>query len=160
MRSCLPLGKVDKVEAELLSGLEGVRRENRIFRELQGQIMAYFEGVRVDLGADLPIVLDGFSVFGRAVLTACRSVTFGSTISYGELARRAGKGSAVRAAGGVMARNPLPLIIPCHRVIRSDGRPGGFSAAGGVEVKWRLLEHEKGCLEGGKSTQKCMAGQE
>ena len=62
------------------------------------------------------------------------------------LARRAGRANAARAVGAVMAANPLPLLIPCHRVLRSDGQIGGFSAGEGVELKKKLLGHEKCCL--------------
>jgi O-6-methylguanine DNA methyltransferase len=60
-----------------------------------------------------------------------------------ELAAKAGSPKAARAIGGVMAKNPLPLIVPCHRVVRSDGKIGGFSAQGGTKFKNKLLKHEK-----------------
>jgi methylated-DNA-[protein]-cysteine S-methyltransferase len=84
------------------------------------------------------------SAFARSVLGACREIRFGQTMSYEGLARKAGKPKAVRAVGRVMARNPLPLIIPCHRVVHCDGKIGGFSAIGGVSLKKRMLEMEGG----------------
>ena len=91
-------------------------------------------------------MLDGLSPFYKSVLTACKFVRFGQTINYGELAKKAGRPSSARAVGNALARNPLPLIIPCHRVIRSDGSLGGFSALGGLSLKRKLLAHEQKCL--------------
>jgi len=84
-------------------------------------------------------VLDGVSDFGRDVLFACRKIRYGQVISYAELAAKCGYSGAARAVGGVMAKNPLPLIIPCHRVVRSDDGIGGFSDAGGIQLKNKML---------------------
>ena len=92
---------------------------------------------------DIPVAFEGLSPFAIKVLSACRNVGFGKAVSYHELARKIGRANAARAVGTVMAKNPLPLIIPCHRVIRSDGKLGGFSAPGGISLKKRLLRHEK-----------------
>ncbi|NQU05275.1 MAG: methylated-DNA--[protein]-cysteine S-methyltransferase [Calditrichaeota bacterium] len=67
-------------------------------------------------------------------------VPFGETISYGELAKRAGSPRAARAVGAAMARNPIPILVPCHRVITSSGKLGGFG--GGLDMKRWLLRHE------------------
>jgi methylated-DNA-[protein]-cysteine S-methyltransferase len=142
LRTCLPLADPEKVKTRLLIGLQAARCDKDLFQTAQERITAYFEGAYVNFDKDIPILLDGFSRFARSVLTACRDVRFGRTISYGELAAKAGSPKAARAIGGVMARNPLPLIIPCHRVVRSDGKIGGFSAAGGVKLKKRMLELE------------------
>lgn len=77
---------------------------------------------------------------GRA-LRACRAIPRGQVITYAELARRAGSPGAARAAGSAMAANPLPVVIPCHRVVRSDGGLGDYSA-GGTGVKRRMLRTE------------------
>ena len=87
--------------------------------------------------------LRGCSEFQRRVLAACRRIPAGSCLTYGELARRAGRPGAARAVGRALATNPAPLIIPCHRVIASSGGLCGFSAAGGLDLKRRLLDHEK-----------------
>jgi methylated-DNA-[protein]-cysteine S-methyltransferase len=87
----------------------------------------------------VPVDLAGFSGFTRRVLDATRNIPPGTTVTYGELARRAGKPRAYRAAGQVMARNPVPLVIPCHRVVAAGG-PGEY--AGGVAMKLRLLALE------------------
>ncbi len=122
-----------------------VQSDSAYFEELQQQIVAYFDRERVVFGGEIPLSFGGVSDFGRAVLGACRQVGFGQTMTYSTLAGRAGRPKASRAVGGVMASNPMPLIIPCHRILRSDGGLGGFSAPGGVEVKRRLLEHERRC---------------
>ena len=143
MWSCLPCGKREDVKYRLLKSLGGGEFERGLYKDLQGRISAYFERGYVNFNKDIPIILDGFGPFGRRVLRACRNVRYGKTISYGGLAKKAGRPVAARAVGNVLARNPLPLIIPCHRVICADGGLGGFSAAGGLKVKKRLLELEK-----------------
>ena len=92
--------------------------------------------------ADVPITLGDASSFRKAVTTACRRVRCGEMITYGELARQAGHAGAARAVGRVMATNPLPVIVPCHRVVASGGKMRGFSAAGGVATKQRMLKLE------------------
>jgi methylated-DNA-[protein]-cysteine S-methyltransferase len=116
--------------------------DKSFFRPLQEQINTYFEGAYVDF-KNIPIELEGFSSFLSSVLTACRNVGFGRTISYSGLAIKIGRPTAVRAVGGALAKNPLPLIIPCHRIIRGDGKIGGFSALGGITLKKKMLQHEQ-----------------
>jgi methylated-DNA-[protein]-cysteine S-methyltransferase len=110
--------------------------------EAAQQIADYFAGRRRDF--DLPLDLSGLSDFTRTVLETLRHVPVGSTVSYGQLARRAGRPGAARAVGGAMAGNPLPIVIPCHRVIGSGGRLVGYSGGRGVETKEWLLEFERG----------------
>ncbi len=92
-------------------------------------------------GADVPLDLDGCGGFRREVLEYLRTIPVGETRSYAEVAREVGRPRAVRAVGTACATNPLPLIIPCHRVVRSDGSVGNY--LGGVEVKRRLLAAER-----------------
>lgn len=89
--------------------------------------------------------MDRVSEFGVRVLAACRQVGYGETISYGGLAAKAGEKRAYRAVGAVMGKNPVPLIVPCHRVIKSDGSIGGFmrGAEGGVGLKEWMVEKER-----------------
>ena len=142
LRSCLPWPEPEKVKSRLLKDLQAAGYDKTLFKTTQEQITAYFEGTCVNFGLDIPLVLDGLSKFAGSVLTACREIRFGETISYGRLAARIGRPSASRAVGGVMAKNPLPLIIPCHRVVCANGKIGGFSTAGGVLLKKRMLELE------------------
>ena len=106
-------------------------------------IEQYFAGRPVDF-TTLPLDLGDCPPFRRKALAALAKVGYGEKITYGVLAAAAGKPTAARAAAGACARNPLPLVIPCHRVIASDGSPGGFSAAGGVALKRRMLALEAG----------------
>ncbi|MHC4364734.1 MAG: methylated-DNA--[protein]-cysteine S-methyltransferase [Planctomycetota bacterium] len=149
-RTELPRPEREKVESRLLSSLGELEHDTGLFKPLQEQLLDYFEGSWVNFAPDLPIVLDGCTCFAKDVLTACRAVRFGQTASYLELAAEIGQPDAVRAVGGALAKNPLPLIIPCHRIIRSDGKIGGFSAPGGTAIKKRLLQLEQqaggGCV--------------
>jgi O-6-methylguanine DNA methyltransferase len=96
------------------------------------------EGKDVQLNGQLRIV--GGTKFQRAVWEAMREIPLGGTVSYGELARKAGYPGASRAVGQAVGRNPIPLLIPCHRVIASDGTLGGFG--GGPALKRALLRAE------------------
>jgi len=88
------------------------------------------------------IDLDQVTEFRARVLQACRRIPRGQTASYADLARAAGSPGATRAVGSTMANNPLPLIVPCHRIVRSDGSLGGFSSPQGLAQKKRLLRLE------------------
>ena len=107
------------------------------------QAERYFGGERIDF---TPIELDLSQIdpFRRAIYDALRRVGFGETVTYGELAKRAGANAptAAQDVGIAMARNPVPLIIPCHRVLAAGGKLGGFSAPGRTEAKERMLALE------------------
>jgi methylated-DNA-[protein]-cysteine S-methyltransferase len=143
LRSCLPLAEREKAKSQLLQNLPDPQYDKALFKSAQEQITAYFEGACINFSAGFPIVLSGFSSFAGLVLTACRGIEFGRIVTYGRLADMAGRPGAARAVGGVMAKNPLPLIIPCHRVICANGKIGGFSAMGGVTLKKGLLQLEQ-----------------
>ena len=101
------------------------------------QLREYFAGRRS--GFDLPLAPEG-TTFQRAVWRQLQEIPYGGTISYGELARRVGNPKASRAVGTANGANPIPIVIPCHRVIAADGKLGGFG--GGLPVKQALLELE------------------
>jgi methylated-DNA-[protein]-cysteine S-methyltransferase len=143
IRTVLPLASREKVKKCLLKNISTADSDKHLFGDLQKQIIAYFEGIYVDFDKNISLSLTGFSKFGASILTACRDITFGQTISYRQLACKAGYPDAARAAGSIIAKNPIPLLIPCHRVLRSDGSMGGFSAIGGIALKKRLLTLEK-----------------
>lgn len=113
---------------------------HRLLPRLAAAVSSYYAGepVRFD------VELEDFRMtpFRRKVTEKCRSLAPGETISYGDLARAAGKPGAARAVGQVMATNRLPLVVPCHRVLRSDSSLGGFSSPGGLDDKRRMLELE------------------
>lgn len=108
-----------------------------VFRKAVAQLQEYFAGTRTVF--DLPLAPEG-TLFQREVWTAIGAVPFGATITYGELARRCGRPSAVRAAGAATGRNPLTIVIPCHRIVGSSGALTGY--AGGLERKRALLTLE------------------
>jgi methylated-DNA-[protein]-cysteine S-methyltransferase len=101
----------------------------------------YMKGERVDF-ADVALDLTRTSDFHRAIYAAARRLGWGQTSTYGALAREAGAPDAARAVGQAMGRNPVPIIIPCHRVLASGNKIGGFSAFGGATTKERLLAME------------------
>ena len=142
LRTHLPGPEPQTVKSRLLKGLGPAEYKKTYLMSVQEMITAYFAGTYVNFDSDIAVALDGLSLFSQRILTVCRNVTYGETISYGQLAKKAGQPKAVRAVGAALAKNPLPLIIPCHRVIYSDGRTGGFSAAGGKRMKEKLLRHE------------------
>jgi len=102
----------------------------------------YSAGRPVDL-LRVSIVDRHLTPFQRRVVAACRRIPLGETRSYGELAKQAGRVGAARAVGQVMATNRVPLLVPCHRVVASSGKLGGFSAPQGIALKQRLLDLEQ-----------------
>lgn len=110
-------------------------------------LRAYGAGRRVDF-ASVKLDLGGVSAFYRRIYGEARGIRWGETATYGDLARAVGEPGAARAVGQAMGRNPVPIIIPCHRVLASGGRIGGFSAFGGAVTKQRLLALEGVDLDG------------
>ena len=108
-------------------------------REAVAQLGQYFSGSRQSF--DVPVRLDGTN-FHRAIWDALLAIPFGVARSYGELGRATGRPSAGRAVGGAVGANPVPLLVPCHRVLASDQRITGYSAGDGVSTKVWLLKHE------------------
>lgn len=106
--------------------------------EAARQLAGYLEGER--RAFELPLSPDRLPPFRRRVLEELTRIPYGETASYGEIAARCGRPGAARAVGNAVGRNPLPLVLPCHRVIRSDGSPGGYS--GGTARKRALLRLE------------------
>ena len=115
------------------------RRDKAPFAEAVLQLSAYFAGDLTAFSLDLHL---GGTPFQLKVWEALREIPYGRTASYGEIARRIGNPRAARAVGGANHRNPLPIVIPCHRVIGADGRLAGFG--GGVHIKAALLALEQG----------------
>jgi methylated-DNA-[protein]-cysteine S-methyltransferase len=124
-REALPPAHVEPVITDIVALLRGEKRD--------------LSGVALDL--------DGVTEFQRRVYAVARTIPAGATLSYGEIAARVGERAAAREVGEAMGRNPVPIIVPCHRVLAAGGKAGGFSAAGGITTKLRLLEIE-GALVG------------
>ncbi|VAX22319.1 Methylated-DNA--protein-cysteine methyltransferase [hydrothermal vent metagenome] len=134
----LPAGNLKKLESDIRKWVPtGAKTRDA---QLAKKLADYFNGKPVTFGNKL--IFQKANSFSNAILTSLLKVKWGKTTTYGELAERAGFKGAGRAVGSVMAKNEIPLIIPCHRVIRADGALGGFSGPGGVTLKKRMLELE------------------
>jgi methylated-DNA-[protein]-cysteine S-methyltransferase len=117
---------------------EGWKKSPSCFGDVKQQLEEYFKGERTSFDVKLCPCGTKFQI---DVLKALQKIPYGETRSYGEIARSIGKPKAVRAVGAANGRNPLPIIIPCHRVIGRNGDLTGFG--GGIETKRYLLEHER-----------------
>lgn len=127
------------------NALRGLLQETDICRDparlakVKKQLTEYFEGRLKRF--DLPLDLIG-TPFQLLVWDILLTIPYGEVWSYEDVAVKAGGASKVRAIGGAVGRNPLPIIVPCHRVIGKNGKLTGFSAPGGIELKRKILEHE------------------
>lgn len=122
----LPLEEVDE-------------QSDAILDEAARQLDQYFAGTRTTF--DIPLVLTG-TEFQRAVWAGLAALQFGEFTSYGELGRSIGRPTAGRAVGGAVGANPVPILVPCHRVLASNNRITGYSGGNGIPTKVWLLEHE------------------
>jgi len=122
----LALGATEETRESQLNGLA-----DRLRRYARGEAVAFPDALDYD----------GVSPFQRAVWEATRAIPHGQTCSYGELAARVGRPGGARAVGQAMARNPWPIVVPCHRVVGSNGGLGGYG--GGLDMKQRLLRLEQ-----------------
>ncbi len=129
-------GKGGELRAEL--GRLGARCRDGDGGERVRRLGAYFEG-ELDALEGLPVLLHG-TPFQRRVWEELRRIPVGATISYAELARRVGNPKARRAVGAANGKNPVPIVVPCHRVVAADGTLWGYG--GGLERKAWLLRHE------------------
>jgi methylated-DNA-[protein]-cysteine S-methyltransferase len=149
-----PVGDIALVgDGDALSGLylplhrhrpplpEGTVRDDEAFAAAREQLEAYFAGERTDF--DLPVAATG-TPFQHEVWQALTEIPYGTTWSYGELARHIGKPAAVRAVGLANGRNPVSIVVPCHRVVGANGSLTGYG--GGIERKRFLLDLERGAL--------------
>jgi len=114
-------------------------KSTRVLKAAAAQLREYFAGKRRVF--DLPVAVAG-SAFQEAVWSELVAIPFGEVVSYGEIGRVTGRPTAGRAVGGAVGANPIPLIVPCHRVLATDGRVTGYSAGAGIPTKVWLLDHE------------------
>jgi methylated-DNA-[protein]-cysteine S-methyltransferase len=124
-----------------LGGLGPDARDDSAFAAVARQLAEYFDGRRREF--DLPVVLDG-TEFERAVWEQLRTIAYGETRTYGEIARAIGAPDQAREVGTAVGRTPTPIVVPCHRVIGSDGSLTGYG--GGLDRKRTLLDLEAGQL--------------
>lgn len=131
-----PEGEAESLRDEF--PLWGVKEAPERLEGTAGQLREFFAGER--RGFDLEVDLTGATEFQRTVLEATSRIPFGTTVTYGELAERIDRPEASRAVGSALGSNPVPIVVPCHRVVRSDGSVGGYTAGSGY--KRQLLELE------------------
>jgi methylated-DNA-[protein]-cysteine S-methyltransferase len=140
----LPEASDDRTRARLLKRFPdaGEAAPSAEVRGAIAAIVALTSGEARDL-SDIRLDLAPVARFERQVYEVARSIPPGETLTYGEIAKRIGEPGAARAVGQALGSNPFAIIVPCHRVLGSDGKIGGFSANGGVATKLRLLSIEK-----------------
>lgn len=138
LKLTLPQATEKAALAELELEHDAVRMSFERFDETVSRVREYFRGKPVDFSDQLD--LSSGTEFQRKVWSSCRGIPYGQTRSYGWIAGQIGKPGASRAVGNALGKNPIPIIIPCHRVLAADGGIGGFS--GGLSVKRRLLRLE------------------
>jgi len=146
----------EKSEARFINNLKQVSGQAKAatappswIKKLIPKVKAHLKGEAQDF-SKVPVDFDSSSELRRTVYLAIQKIPAGRVMTYGELAAHIGKPKASRAVGTALGKNPIPLIVPCHRVITSSGKLGGFSAPGGVAVKTSLLEREGISLVKGK----------
>jgi methylated-DNA-[protein]-cysteine S-methyltransferase len=113
--------------------------QDRILRQAASELSEYFDGNRTSF--NVPLMLPG-TEFQQNVWNQLRDIPAGSTRTYGEIGEQAGIGKVGRAVGGAVGANPVPIIVPCHRVLSANGKITGYSAGAGVDTKRWLLAHE------------------
>jgi methylated-DNA-[protein]-cysteine S-methyltransferase len=140
----LPAKTAEATQGNLLRRLPGAEPGAPTAEIAEAVVAAkrYFDGEPIDF-SHFRLDLAGQDVFFEKIYVAARRVAWGRTTTYGTLAKEVGGGpEAARDVGQAMAKNPVPLIIPCHRVLAAGGKVGGFSAPGGSDAKLRMLELE------------------
>lgn len=115
-------------------------------RSLAARVQRHCQGKPQDFSA-VPLHLPGATPFAQAVYDRARRIPAGTVMTYGELASAIGKSGAVRAVGSALGKNPVPLLVPCHRIVAASGKPGGFTSPGGLDTKRWLLACEGVSLE-------------
>lgn len=142
-RATLPCASEQQAIQSIVN-LEDDMRDDSTFALAQNLLMRYFAGEQVDF--PLPLDLSCYTGFQVKVWELAKTIPYGECRTYAWIAEQIGDRGAARAVGNALGANPMPVIIPCHRVIRSDGKLGGFAA--GLEWKIRLLELENSFQHG------------
>ena len=119
---------------------EHQENSNELLDTAAQQLLEYFAGARHDF--DLPVVFDSGTEFQRSIWQKLADLEWGEVVSYGELGMATGRATAGRAVGGAVGANPVPIIVPCHRVLASNNRITGYSGGDGIPTKVWLLAHE------------------
>jgi methylated-DNA-[protein]-cysteine S-methyltransferase len=142
--AALPERDEDAMRARLVARFPGAEEAEPppFVADAIARIIRLLNGERIHL-SDIPVDLSGASELERKVYEAALRIPCGEVRTYGEIAREIGAPAAAQAVGMALGRNPVPILVPCHRVLASGGRSGGFSAPGGVATKFRMLEIER-----------------
>ena len=140
VRATLPHPSTDEAEKALGERAHQATRNNERYADLVTRFQGYFRGEKLSFPDRLD--LSGGTPFQCAVWESARQIPYGETRSYGELAEEIGRPGAARAVGQAMSRNPVAIVIPCHRVVASGGKLGGFGNR--PDLKWALLSLEAG----------------
>ncbi len=144
VRSTMPLDSPDRCAAELGPALDGAAHDPGSVAGIAGSLREFVSGRSLDLSG-VAIDLSGVPDFSRRAWEACRGIPPGQTRTYAWLAASAGRAGAARAAGQAMARNRMPFLVPCHRIVASDGGLGGYGGGSrALEFKRWLLDREAG----------------
>jgi methylated-DNA-[protein]-cysteine S-methyltransferase len=144
----LPMGSEEKTRARIRQR-HGDIAEAQPTAEVQHAIEGIIEllsGKPNDL-SDVALDLDGVPEFNRGVYDIARTIPPGKTMTYGDIAKRLGGVELSRDVGQALGRNPCPIVVPCHRVLAAGGKPGGFSANGGVATKLKMLAIEGAAVD-------------
>jgi methylated-DNA-[protein]-cysteine S-methyltransferase len=142
-RTTLPAPDEESAMNAAIRDVSAIRQE-AAFREVRYALTNYFKGQRSEFLFTIDLDLSGCTSFQRDVWEATRNIPYGQLRCYGWIAAEIGRPKAARAVGQALGANRLPIVIPCHRVVRSDGSLGGFS--GGLYWKQRLIELERAVL--------------
>ncbi|MFA7302055.1 MAG: methylated-DNA--[protein]-cysteine S-methyltransferase, partial [Candidatus Shapirobacteria bacterium] len=132
LKVCLPVKNTEIAKRYLLVGMSNrAKKVENLYPDLTKAIIDYYNGTYVNFHKlKFALNWDNLTIFSKRILTACGKIKIGQTVTYGQLAAMAGFPGAARAVGSVMAKNNWPLIIGCHRIIKSDGSIGNFSFGG------------------------------
>lgn len=141
-RVFLPAPSAGAARAAIRRAFPDATEDDRLLPKLGEQLCRYFGGQLAEF--NVPLDLADARPFLRDVWRACRRVGYGRTTTYQALAERVGRPAAARAVGQAMRKNPFPIVVPCHRVVRKDGGLGGYGGPQGTGLKQRLLELEAG----------------
>ena len=139
----LPMGNDDKTRSRIrqrYGDIAEAKPSAEVQRAIDG-IVELLAGKPNDL-SDIVLDLDGVPEFHRGVYDIARTIPPGKTLTYGDIAKRLGGVELSRDVGQALGRNPCPIVVPCHRVLAAGGKPGGFSANGGVTTKLKMLAIE------------------
>ena len=139
-RVYLPQRTADQLKRTIRKDAPGATEDRRLLPRLATDLQRYFAGRPVNFSVKLDWA--DRSEFDADVYHACRRIPYGRTRSYKQLAEQVGRPGAARAVGNAMKTNDCPIVVPCHRVLKTDGSLGGFNAPDGINTKRRLLQME------------------